>query len=423
MKKISILGSTGSIGTQALEVVRDARMGTAGSANPLDGLHGDQRELYKTQALEVVRENIDTIEVVAISGNRNIELLEQQIREFNPKIACVADKSAADALSVAVSDTSTKIVSGKDGLVEVATLAEVDMVLSAVVGFAGLEPTVAAIKSGKNIALANKETLVAGGEIVMNLARENEVDIIPVDSEHSAVFQCLRTNNSQSPVATATLSGKASRAEKILLTASGGPFFGKTRAELANVTVADALKHPSWSMGAKITIDSATLMNKGLEVIEAAVLFDVAIDDVEVIVHRESIIHSMVQFVDGSVIAQMSKPSMKLPIQYAFTYPNREISSLERVDFKQLQKLTFAEPDEETFRCLALAKHAGRVGGALPVVMNAANEVAVERFLRNEIPFLRIAEIIEETMNKYNNVNVCGLDDIIRLDEEVRKNL
>jgi len=373
--KISILGSTGSIGTQALEVVRESG---------------------------------GTIEVIAISGNRNIKLLEEQIREFKPKLACVADKVAADALSVAVSDTSTKIVSGKIGLIEVATLSEVDMVLSAIVGFAGLEPTVAAVKSGKNIALANKETLVAAGDVVMDLAREYGVNIIPVDSEHSAIYQCLQGGG---------------EIEKLLLTASGGPFFGKTRAELESVTVSDALKHPSWTMGAKITIDSATLMNKGLEVIEAAVLFGISIEDVEVVVHRESIIHSMVQFVDGSIIAQMSKPSMKLPIQYAFTYPNRKFSTLERVNFQQLQNLSFAAPDEETFRCLALAKHAGRIGGALPVVMNAANEIAVERFLRNDIPFLRIAEIIEETMNKYSNVSVCGLDDIIKLDELVRNEM
>ncbi|MCL2837973.1 MAG: 1-deoxy-D-xylulose-5-phosphate reductoisomerase [Oscillospiraceae bacterium] len=397
MKKISILGSTGSIGTQGLEVAAES-----GGA----------------------------IEVVAIAGNRNVELLEQQIRKYRPKIACAADEEAAKRLATAVADTSAKIVAGKDGLIEVATVSECDMVLSAIVGFAGLEPTVAAIRAGKNIALANKETLVAAGDIVMNLARERKIDIIPVDSEHSAIFQCLNGEKSIAPQVDHNKTDDSyvnnaknyvNSLEKILLTASGGPFFGKTRGELENVTVEQALRHPSWSMGAKITIDSATLMNKGLEVIEAAVLFGVDIDDIEVVVHRESIIHSMAQFVDGSIIAQMSRPSMKHPIQYAFTYPRREFSPMERVDFKTLKTLTFAPPDEETFRCLALAKEAGKVGGALPVVMNAANEVAVEKFLQGEIAFLRIADIIEETMNKYSNVSCNGLEDIIKLDMEVRK--
>jgi len=397
--KISVLGSTGSIGTQGLEVAAES-----GGA----------------------------IEVVAIAGHRNVELLEQQIRKHRPKLACAADEEAAKRLATAVADTDTKIVAGKDGLIEVATIPECDMVLSAIVGFAGLEPTVAAIQAGKNIALANKETLVAAGDIVMNLARTREVDIIPVDSEHSAIFQCLNGEKSIASVVNHNEMGNdyvnnasdyVNSLEKILLTASGGPFFGKTRMDLENVTVEEALRHPNWSMGAKITIDSATLMNKGLEVIEAAVLFDVDIDDVEVVVHRESIIHSMVQFVDGSIIAQLSRPSMKHPIQYAFTYPRREFSPMERVDFKTLKTLTFAPPDEETFRCLALAKHAGKVGGALPVVMNAANEVAVEKFLRGEIAFLRIADIIEETMHKYSNVGCSSLEDIIKLDMEVRANL
>jgi len=406
MKKLAILGSTGSIGTQALEVVEECRGGVSPPANSCENL-----------------------QVTAISGNRNVKLLEQQIRKFRPKLACVADEKSANALKTAVADTPTKIVAGKNGLIEAATLPEVDMVLSAIVGFAGLEPTVAAIQAKKHIALANKETLVAAGEIVMNLARENSVNIIPVDSEHSAIFQCLQTiDNGQLTMDNdgrncAKNAKFQSQIEKLLLTASGGPFFGRSRAELENVTVEDALKHPSWTMGAKITIDSATLMNKGLEVLEAAALFAVDIGDIEVVVHRESIIHSMAQFTDGVILAQMSVPSMKLPIQYAFFYPNRTPSTVERVDFKTLKLLSFAQPDEETFRCLALAKQAGKLGGAAPVVLNAANEVAVERFLNREIPFLYIPEIIEETMNKHSNTKVCSLDDIIKLDEEVRLSL
>jgi len=385
MKKLAILGSTGSIGTQALEVVEECRGGVSPPANSYENL-----------------------QVVSISGNRNVKLLEQQIRKFRPKLACVADEKSANALKTAVADTSTKVVAGKNGLIEAATLPEIDMVLSAIVGFAGLEPTVAAIQAKKHIALANKETLVAAGEIVMSLAHENSVNIIPVDSEHSAIFQCLH---------------EGANIEKLLLTASGGPFFGRSRAELENVTVEDALKHPSWTMGAKITIDSATLMNKGLEVLEAAALFAVDIDDIEVVVHRESIIHSMAQFTDGVILAQMLVPSMKLPIQYAFFYPNRTPSTVERVDFKTLKSLSFAQADEETFRCLALAKQAGKLGGAAPVVLNAANEIAVERFLNREIPFLHIPEIIEETIHKHSNTKVCSLDDIIKLDEEVRLSL
>lgn len=377
--KLSILGSTGSIGTQALEVVRDLK-------------------------------GIFDIDVIAVSGNSNIDLLESQIREFNPKYAAVSDEQAAKRLEIAVADTGCKVLSGRDGLCYIAAQTDADMVLSSIVGFAGLVPTMNAIAAGKDIALANKETLVTAGSLFMDAIKKSGVRLLPVDSEHCAIFQSLK-------------SGRYSEVRKILLTASGGPFFGKERKELKNVRKEQALKHPNWSMGAKITIDSATLMNKGLEVLEAHWLFNVDIDNIKVVVQRESIIHSMVEFNDKSVIAQMSVPSMKHPIQYAFTYPNRLSSPDKEVDFAKLAKLTFAEPDEKTFRCLALAKTAGREGGIMPTVMNAANEAAVSRFLNDEIGFLDIADIVERAMSDFDNIKNPSLDDIIAADAEVRQRL
>ena len=377
--KLSILGSTGSIGTQALEVVCDLK-------------------------------GIFDIDVIAVSGNSNIDLLENQIREFNPKYAAVSDEQAAKRLEIAVADTGCKVLSGRDGLCYIAAQTDADMVLSSIVGFAGLVPTMNAIAAGKDIALANKETLVTAGSLFMDAIKKSGVRLLPVDSEHCAIFQSLK-------------SGRHSEVRKILLTASGGPFFGKERKELKNVRKEQALKHPNWSMGAKITIDSATLMNKGLEVLEAHWLFNVDIDNIKVVVQRESIIHSMVEFNDKSVIAQMSVPSMKHPIQYAFTYPNRLSSPDKEVDFAKLAKLTFAEPDEKTFRCLALAKMAGREGGIMPTVMNAANEAAVSRFLNDEIGFLDIADIVERAMSDFDNIKNPSLDDIIAADAEVRQRL
>ena len=374
--KLSILGSTGSIGTQALEVVEDLR-------------------------------GIRDIEVVAVSGNSNIKLLEEQIRRFKPKYAAVSNDNSASLLKTAVADTNCTVLSGQEGLCFAAAESGADMVLSSIVGFAGLVPTMRAIEAGCDIALANKETLVTAGKIFMDAIEKHNVRLLPVDSEHCAIFQSLQA-------------GKRNELNKILLTASGGPFFGKTRNELKNVKCEDALKHPNWSMGAKITIDSASLMNKGLEVLEAKWLFGVDIDDIEVVVQRESIIHSMVEFTDKSIIAQLSLPSMKHPIQYAFTYPERLPSKDESVSFADLAKLTFYKPDEETFRCLALAKQAGKQGGIMPTVMNAANESAVYAFLKNKIGFLDIADTVEKAMDEWQNIEKPTLDDIITANNEVR---
>ena len=374
--KLSILGSTGSIGTQALEVVED---------------------------LQGIRD----IEVVAVSGNSNIKLLEEQIRRFKPKYAAVSNDESASLLKTAVADTNCTVLSGQEGLCFAAAESGADMVLSSIVGFAGLVPTMRAIEAGCDIALANKETLVTAGKIFMDAIEKHNVRLLPVDSEHCAIFQSLQA-------------GKRNELNKILLTASGGPFFGKTRSELKNVKCEDALKHPNWSMGAKITIDSASLMNKGLEVLEAKWLFGVDIDDIEVVVQRESIIHSMVEFTDKSIIAQLSLPSMKHPIQYAFTYPERLPSKDESVSFADLAKLTFYKPDEETFRCLALAKQAGKQGGIMPTVMNAANESAVYAFLKNKIGFLDIADTVEKAMDEWQNIENPTLDDIITANNDVR---
>lgn len=373
---ISILGSTGSIGTQALQVVDDLK-------------------------------GIKDISVKAISGNSNTVLLEEQARKYKPELAIVADSERYSDLKVRLADTKTKVLCGEEGLCSAATVDGVDMVLSSIVGFAGLVPTMKAIEAGKDIALANKETLVTAGALFTDAIKNYNVRLLPVDSEHSAIFQSMH-------------GGKHSEINRILLTASGGPFFGKTRDELKNVKKEQALKHPNWSMGAKITIDSATLMNKGLEIIEAKWLFNVELDEIKVVVHRESIIHSMVEFADKSIIAQLGLPSMKHPIQYAFTYPQRLPSPDSAVSFAELGKMTFFEPDEETFRCLALAKKAGLAGGIMPTVLNAANEVAVSAFLQDKIGFLDIAEYVEKVMNSYENKLNPTIEDIIEVDKSVR---
>ncbi len=373
---ISILGSTGSIGTQALEVVDDLK-------------------------------GIKDISVIGITGNYNTELLEKQARKYCPKLVAVANEASYCDLKTRLADTEITVLCGESGLCEVAANDETDMVLSSIVGFAGLVPTLKAVEAGKDIALANKETLVTAGSLFTNAIKEKGVKLLPVDSEHSAIFQCINGN-------------KHEEIRKILLTASGGPFFGKNKLDLENITKVQALKHPNWSMGAKITIDSATLMNKGLEIIEAKWLFDVDISDIEVVVHRESIIHSMVEFNDLSVIAQLSCPSMKHPIQYAFTYPNRLIANDKRLSLVDLGKLTFFNPDEETFRCLALAKQAGKEGGIMPTILNAANEVAVAAFLNDKIKFLEIAEHVERILSLYKNKLNPSIEDIIEIDKSIR---
>ena len=372
MKKIAILGSTGSIGTQTLEVVRE---------------NGD-------------------IEVLGLAAGNNIKLLEEQIREFHPKVVAVWSEERAKELRDNVRDVSVKIVSGMEGLIEVSVMEETEILVTAIVGMIGIRPTIEAIKTGKNIALANKETLVTAGHIIMPLAKEHGVSILPVDSEHSAIFQSLQGS---------------SRGElhKILLTASGGPFRGKTREELISIQVEDALKHPNWEMGRKITIDSSTLVNKGLEVIEAKWLFDVDIDQIEVVVHPQSIIHSMVEYVDGAIIAELGTPDMKLPIQYALYYPERRYLPGDRVNFATLSQLTFEKPDLDTFYGLRLAMEAGRTGGSLPTVFNAANELAVSKFLNRKIKYLEIPEIIETCMSLHKNIACPTVDEILRTEQEV----
>ena len=372
MKKIAILGSTGSIGTQTLEVVR---------------------------------ENND-IEVLALAAGNNIKLLEAQIREFRPRLAAVWTEEKAKELRENVKDLDVKIVSGLDGLIEVSVIEESEILVTAILGMIGIRPTIEAIKAGKDIALANKETLVTAGHIIMPLAKEYGVQILPVDSEHSAIFQSLQGSH-------------RSELRKILLTASGGPFRGKTREELAHMKLEDALKHPTWSMGQKITIDSSTLVNKGLEVIEAKWLFDVEIDQVEVVVHPQSIIHSMVEYVDGAIIAELGTPDMKLPIQYAIYYPERRYLPGERVNFATLGQLTFEKPDTDTFTGLKLAFEAGRAGGSLPTVFNAANERAVSKFLNRKIGYLQITEIIEECMRNHKNIINPTVEEILATEQSV----
>ena len=372
MKKIAILGSTGSIGTQTLEVVR---------------------------------ENKD-IEVLGLAAGNNIKLLERQIREFHPKMAAVWSEERAKELRENVKDLNIKIVSGMEGLIELSVMEESEILVTAIVGMIGIRPTIEAIKAGKDIALANKETLVTAGHIIMPLAKEYQVAILPVDSEHSAIFQSLQ-------------GGQEKALHKILLTASGGPFRQKTREELLNIQVEDALKHPNWEMGRKITIDSSTLVNKGLEVIEAKWLFAVSLDQIEVVVHPQSIIHSMVEYVDGAIIAQLGTPDMKLPIQYALYYPERRFLPGDRLDFAVLSKLTFEKPDMETFYGLRLAFEAGKEGGSLPTVFNAANELAVSKFLDRKIKYLEIPEIIEHCMQAHKTIADPLVDEILQTEQEV----
>lgn len=367
MKKIGILGSTGSIGTQTLEIVRNYR---------------------------------EDVEVTALAAGSNAAALEAQIREFHPKVAALFDEDAAKDLRERVKDTDVKVLTGMEGLLEIASMDEADALVTAVVGMIGVRPTLTAIEHGKDILLANKETLVTAGHLLMPLAKEKGVAILPVDSEHSAIFQSLNGE-------------KRSQIKKILLTASGGPFRGKKREELADMRAEDALKHPNWSMGRKITIDSATLVNKGLEVMEAKWLFDVELDQIQVVVQPQSIIHSMVEYVDGGVIAQLGLPDMKLPIQYALFYPDRRPMPGPSLDFYELQKITFEKPDTETFRGLALAFDAMRAGGSMPTVYNAANEKAVGMFLAHQITFLQIPEIIETCMQRHTVIPHPGVEQIL----------
>lgn len=371
MKKIVVLGSTGSIGTQTLDVVRN---------------------------------NTD-MEVVAMAAGSNIKLLEKQIREFRPRMVCVFDEKKAKELRILVADLDVEITSGMEGLIACSVTPEADVVLTAIVGMIGIQPTIAAIKAKKDIALANKETLVTAGHIIMPLAQEYNVKILPVDSEHSAIFQALNGEN-------------YNRISRILLTASGGPFRGMTTKQLEKVGLEDALNHPNWSMGRKITIDSATMVNKGLEVIEAKWLFGVEFDQIEVVVQPKSIIHSMVEFVDGGVIAQLGTPDMRLPIQYALTYPDRRELGGERLDFATLSKISFEAPDLDTFRGLSLAYEVGRMGGSMPTVYNAANERAVAKFLNREISFLKIYEIIEDAIRWHRKVDNPSVNEILDIEAQ-----
>ena len=371
MKKIAILGSTGSIGTQTLEVARE---------------NGD-------------------LQITALAAGNNIELLEKQIREFHPGLVAVWKEEKAKELKDRVKDLDVKVVCGMDGLLEVATEPSSEILVTAIVGMIGIRPTIAAMKAGKDIALANKETLVTAGHIIIPLAKECNVQILPVDSEHSAIFQCLNGEH-------------RSQLKKILLTASGGPFRGKKKEELKHVQVEDALKHPNWSMGRKITIDSATLVNKGLEMMEARWLFGVEPKDIQIVVQPKSIIHSMVEFVDGAVIAQLGTPDMKLPIQYALYYPERRFLPGERLDFAKLGSITFENPDMEVFRGLKLAYKAGKRGGSLPTVYNAANEYAVGKFLNREISYLTIIDMIEGAMEHHRVVENPDVDAILAAERE-----
>ena len=373
MKGIALLGSTGSIGTQSLDVCR---------------MHG-----YR---------------VVCLTANRRVDLMETQIREFRPDLVSMMDPVAADDLRTRVADTGTKVLSGMDGLIECATYSGADTVLNAVVGMVGLQPTLAAIQAKKTLALANKETLVAGGHLVTNTAKAYGVDILPVDSEHSAIFQCLQGSPEKGAV------------KKLILTASGGPFFGKTLAELENVTAADALKHPNWDMGAKITIDSATMMNKGLEFIEAKWLFDMPIDAIDIVVHRESVVHSAIAYQDNSVIAQLGVPDMRSPIQYALTYPRRIPSPVQELSLVDYGKLTFYAPDYDTFRCINVCKDAIAAGGLRPAAANGANEESVRLFLNGKIKFTDIAVLNRAAMEACPQVADYTLDDVLQADRAAR---
>ena len=371
MKNIAILGSTGSIGTQTLDVAR---------------------------------KNED-LRVVAVSAGKSVEKLEEQIREFHPILAAVWDEKAARDLKTRIADTDTKVVSGMEGLLELASMPESDILVTAIVGMIGIRPTMEGIRAGKDIALANKETLVTAGHLIMPMAREYGVSILPVDSEHSAIFQAIHGEENK-------------EIHKLLITASGGPFRGRTTEELRNVTVADTLKHPNWVMGRKITVDSATLVNKGLEVMEARWLFDMDLDHIQVVVQPQSIIHSMVEFKDGAIMAQLGTPDMRLPIQYALYYPHRRYLDGDRLDFTKLREITFEVPDMDTFRGLPMAIQASREGGSMPTVFNAANELAVKKFLEEKIGFLDIYEIIAQSMERHKKIEHPDLDEILSVEQD-----
>lgn len=373
MKTIAVMGSTGSIGTQTLDVVRR---------------NGD-------------------IQVAGLSANRNVELLEKQVREFHPLLAVAGSEEAAADLRVRIADTDTRVASGMDGLIELAQMPESDVLVTAIVGMIGIRPTMAAIEAGKDIALANKETLVTAGHLIMPLAEKNRVRILPVDSEHCALFQCLQ-------------GGKHGEVYKLWITASGGPFRGKKREELKNMRPEDALKHPNWSMGAKITIDSATLVNKGLEIIEAGFLFDMPLDKIGVVVQPQSLVHSMVEFCDGAILAQISEPDMRLPIEYALYYPERRQTVIPRVDFHTLRQIAFEEPDTETFSGIPLALRAAREGGSMRTVFNAANEQAVALFLQKKIGFLDIYDIIAQAMDHHRRISDPDLGQILETEKATR---
>lgn len=370
MKKIAILGSTGSIGTQTLEIVR----------------------------------NNEDLSVVALAAGRNVELMEKQIREFAPKLAVMWSKEAAEDLRARIKDTDVKVACGMEGLIEAATLPEAEVLVTAIVGMIGIRPTIAAINAGKTIALANKETLVCAGHIIMPLIKEKKVPLLPVDSEHSAIFQSLQGQPRE-------------RLAKILLTASGGPFRGMKREELVNIRPEDALKHPNWSMGRKITIDSSTLVNKGLEVMEAHWLFDTPYDKIQVVVQPQSVIHSMVEYEDGGIMAQLGTADMKLPIQYALFYPDRRFLPGKRLDFYELSGITFEKPDTDTFRGLLLGYRAGETGGSMPTVYNAANEMAVSLFLDRKIGYLKITELIEECMEAHKLIVNPSVEEILQTEQ------
>ena len=371
MKNIAILGSTGSIGTQTLDVAR---------------------------------KNED-LRVVAVSAGKSVEKLEEQIREFHPILAAVWNEKAARDLKTRIADTDTKVVSGMEGLLELASMPESDILVTAIVGMIGIRPTMEGIRAGKDIALANKETLVTAGHLIMPMAREYGVSILPVDSEHSAIFQAIHGEENK-------------EIHKLLITASGGPFRGRTTEELRNVTVADTLKHPNWVMGRKITVDSATLVNKGLEVMEARWLFDMDLDHIQVVVQPQSIIHSMVEFKDGAIMAQLGTPDMRLPIQYALYYPHRRYLDGDRLDFTKLREITFEVPDMDTFRGLPMAIQASREGGSMPTVFNAANELAVKKFLEEKIGFLDIYEIIAQSMERHKKIAHPDLDEILSVEQD-----
>lgn len=374
MKNIAVLGSTGSIGTQTLDIAR---------------------------------KNKDALTVKVLAAGSNVSLIEEQIREFKPEVAVLFNEEKAQELKVKVADLDVKILSGMDGMIEAATCESVDTVVTSMVGMIGIKPTIAAIKAGKNIALANKETLVTAGHIIMPLIKEHNVSLLPVDSEHSAIFQSMNGENKK-------------RISKILLTASGGPFRGRSYDELKSVTLDDALKHPNWAMGQKITVDSATLVNKGLEVMEASWLFDVPADRIQVVVHPQSVIHSMVEYEDTAVIAQLGCPDMRLPIQYALFYPDRRFLDAKRLDFFEMKSLTFEKPDMETFKGLKFALRASEAGGSLPTVFNAANEEAVAMFINRKIGFTDIYDIIEKSMDRHSVIGNPDIDTILALEKDTR---